>query len=320
MRIFLFILTNNLIPIFALIIIGVLIDKKFHLDISTLTKINLYIYVPAFVFANVYTTEMPLDMLKALAVVILILLINWTVGYVIGKIRGMDRSLASAFTNSLMFYNSGNFGIPLITLVFSGGKFLINGETPYLDFALTVQVIVLIIQNMTTNTIGVFNASHASCNFAGALKKALKMPALYFIVAAFLLKLIPYDFTQFPLWPAFNYAKNGLVSIALLSLGVQLSKTKLQLKNLDVCISVLCRLIGGPVIALLLVLLFGIDGIMAQVLIISSGVPTAANTALIGVEFKNHPDFASQAVMISTILSSITLSGVIYLAGILFPV
>jgi predicted permease len=146
------------------------------------------------------------------------------------------------------------------------------------------------------------------------------MPTIYFVLAAFLMKLVPYDLTQFPLWPAFTYAKNGLVSIALFSLGVQLSQTKLKLTNPDVYISVLTRLIGGPVIALLLISLFGINGVMAQVLMISSGLPTAVNTALISVECKNHPEFASQTVMLSTILASVSLTGVIYLSGVLFPV
>lgn len=320
MRVFLFILTNNLVPIFALIFMGILIDRKFHLDVSTLSKINLYFFVPAFVFVNVYSTEIPLDMLKALAIALLILFINWVLGFAIGKILHFDSGLTNAYINSMMFYNSGNFGIPLITLVYSSKPFLINGETPYLDFAVTVQVMVLIVQNVSVNNIGVFNASKASGGIEAALKKSLRMPALYFVIAAFLFKLVPYDLTQFPLWPAFNYARNGLISIALLTLGVQLSHTKIQLKDRNVYLSVFSRLIVGPIIALLLVLLFGIKGIMAQVLVISAGLPTAVNTALIGVEFKNHPDFASQAVMVSTLLSSITLSVIIYLATNLFPI
>ncbi|NLX76163.1 MAG: AEC family transporter [Clostridiaceae bacterium] len=320
MRVFLFILTNNLIPIFALISIGVLIDRKFHLDVSTLSKVNLYFLVPAFVFANIYSTKIPLDMLKALAIVILILITNWCLGNLVGKIMRFDTGLTNAFVNSLMFYNSGNFGVPLITLIYSNKPFVVNGETPYLDFALTVQVIVLIVQNVTTNNIGVFNASKASGGTAAAFKKALKLPAPYFVVAAFLLKLLPYDLTQFPLWPAFNYARNGLVAIALLTLGVQLSHTKFRLRDPKVYLSVFSRLICGPIIALLLVLLFGIKGVMAQVLVISSGLPTAVNTALISVEFKNHPDFASQVVMMSTIMSSVTLTLVIYFATNMFPV
>jgi hypothetical protein len=38
------------------------------------------------------------------------------------------------------------------------------------------------------------------------------------------------------------------------------------------------------------------------------------------VETDNHPDFSSQAVFLSTILSAITLSLVIYISRLLFPV
>jgi predicted permease len=320
MDVFLFILTNNLIPIFTIIILGIIIDRRFHLDVSTLTKINLYIFVPLFVFVSTYTTEFPKDMFKAFAIVVLILAFNKLIGTVTGRLCRFDKGLTNAFNNSIMFYNSGNFGVPLITLIFSSKNFLVNGETPYLNYALSIQVIVLLIQNVSTSTIGVFNASHAQSGFKGAFVKAFKMPALYFIVAAFLLKLVPYDLTQLPVWPAFIYVGNGLVPLALISLGAQLSHTKISFKNPIVYLSSFIRLIVGPVIALILVLLFGLDGVMAQVLIISSAVPTAVNASLIGVEFNNHPDFCSQSVMMSTIFSAITLTGVIYMAGILFPV
>lgn len=320
MKVFLFILSNNLVPIFTLIALGFFIDRKLKLDVSTLSKINLFFFVPFFVFANVYTTSFPINMFKALAVVLLIMVFNYVIGIITGRICGFEKGKANAFINSIMFYNSGNFGLPLITLIFSSGAFMVNGETPYLDYALSIQVIIIIVQNITTNTIGVFNANQASDGIKGALVKALKMPALYFVIAAFLFKLVPYDLTQLPVWPVFTYIRNGMVSIALFSLGVQLSHTRFNFKNPSVYLSVFMRLAGGPIIALMLVLLFGINGIMAQVLIISSSVPTAVNTALIGAEFKNHPDFASQAVMISTIFSAITLTGVIYMAGVLFPV
>ena len=138
-------------------------------------------------------------MLKALAIALLILFTNWLLSLLIGKIRKFDASMTNAFASSIMFYNSGNFGIPLITLVYSSKPFLINGETPYLDFALTVQVIVLIVQNVSLNTLGVFNATRGtSGSIKTALKKSLSLPAIYFVIAAFIFKFIPYDLTQFP--------------------------------------------------------------------------------------------------------------------------
>ncbi len=49
-------------------------------------------------------------------------------------------------------------------------------------------------------------------------------------------------------------------------------------------------------------------------------MPTAVNSALIAVENDNHPDFATQVVIMTTILSALTMTGVIYLSNILFPV
>ena len=80
------------------------------------------------------------------------------------------------------------------------------------------------------------------------------------------------------------------------------------------------RLIGGPIIAFFLIKVFGFTGMTAQALMISSSVPTAVNSALIAVEFDNYPDFASQAVMISTLFSAVSLVIVIYSARLLFPV
>ena len=320
MNIFLFILTNNLIPIFVIISLGIFLGKKFSLDVQTLSKIMLYSFVPLFTFYNIYTAEFRTDFIVAAAVVILIIPINHLIGSVIAKIRGYDQSLKNAFINSLRFYNSGNFGITLITLDISRILFHANAEMTYLKFALTIQIIVIIIQNSTTNTLGVFFASRAGGSIKDAVKKALNMPSFYAVILAFILKLIPYNFEQLPIWTALTYIKDGFIPLALISLGVQLSQTKIKFWDPDVLLSAFVRLVGGPVIAFILVSLFGIKGIMAQVLIISSSVPTAVNTAMISVEFNNSPGFASRAVMVSTLLSAITLTAVIYTVRILFPV
>ena len=57
MNIFSSIILNNIIPIFVLICLGYIIDKKFKPDMNTLTKINFYLFVPAFSFVNIYTTN-----------------------------------------------------------------------------------------------------------------------------------------------------------------------------------------------------------------------------------------------------------------------
>ncbi|HWQ75709.1 MAG TPA: AEC family transporter [Syntrophomonas sp.] len=320
MSVFLHILNHNLIPIFILVIIGYLLSKRFDLSIYTMSKLNFYIFVPAFIFVNLYTTQIPLDMLKVVAAAVLIFIVNIIFAGIYTKIRGYDEGYKNAFANSVIFANTGNIGVPLIALVFSSPPFLVNGAAPFLDIALTAQVMVLVVQDTTMNTLGFYFAGKANTDWKASVLKVLKMPAIYFVALAFILKTVPYDFTSVSVWPALEYAKNALVPVALITLGVQLSKTTFAFGNLDAYVSSFMRLLISPAIALPIIYLLNLQGVIAQVVMITAALPTAVNTALIAMEYENYPDFASQAVLISTLASAVTLVLVIFVARLIFPV
>jgi predicted permease len=239
---------------------------------------------------------------------------------VIAKVRKYDVGLTNAFKNSIIFNNSGNIGVSLVTLIFGSAPYIINGQKPYLTQALAVQIIILMFVNLTLNTVGFYNAGSANMKLKDSLKKIFSMPSIYAIPAAFLLKLVKYDMTATPLWPALVYVKDGLVPMSLITLGVQLSKTKFDFRDINVHTAVFIRLIVGPVLAFLFIHLFGFTGVTAQTVFIAYSVPTAVNTALIAVEFNNNPDFASQVVVVSTVFSAVTLTLAVFMARILFPV
>lgn len=322
MDVFFYILSHNILPIIFIVALGFMMGKRFRMDIQTLSKLNFYIFVPAFTFYQIYTTDLPDSMLWVLLFALAMLFVNYLVALLFGKFRRYDVGMRNAFMNSLMFYNSGNIGIPLITLVFSGMPFIVAGETPYLAPALALQVVVLIIQNLSVNTLGFYNAGIGKkMSWKEALASVFKMPTVYAIPLAFLFKYcVSYDLTQFPLWAGIQYLKEGLVPIALFTLGVQLSRTKISRPSVNVGIAVLMRLVGGPLLAMGLIYLFRFDHFTAQVLMMSSSVPTALNTALIAVERDNHPQFASQTVLYATLLSPLTLTCVVYLSRLVFPI
>ena len=80
------------------------------------------------------------------------------------------------------------------------------------------------------------------------------------------------------------------------------------------------RLLLSPAIAFAIVTLLGIEGIIAQVIVIAMGAPTAVNVALMSIEYDNKPEFASQAVLTSTVLSAVTLTMVIILVQLVIPI
>jgi malate permease and related proteins len=320
MSIFFHILGNNVVPIFILIGLGFGLSKKFNLNIETLSKLIFYVFTPVFIFYNLYTTDLYIDMFKILLFCIVYLIVSDILSRIICKIRKYDTGLASAFKNSIMFNNTGNIGLSLVTLIFGSAPFVINGQTPYLSQALPAQIMIMVFMDLTMNTFGFYNAGRAKRNFKESIRQIFNMPIIYVIPLALLFKYMQLDITATPIWNTVVYIKGGLVPVALLTLGVQLSKTQFDFRSLNVHISVFTRLIIGPILALAFIYLFGFSGVIAQTLLIAYSVPTAVTTALIAVECDNNPNFASQAVMVSTIFSSVTLTLAIYMARVLFPV
>lgn len=310
MEVFLFVLFNNISPIFLIIVLGYMLATKFELDINSLSKVNFYIFIPSLIFVKIYETKIDTRLLKVLLFATLFLVALALISIIIAKLRGHSIARESAFKNAIMFYNSGNFSLPLISLVFGG--------TAFAAYAISVQIMVLLVQTLITNTLGFYNAGRGQMDYKENLKTIFSMPTVYAIALALIFKAVPYNPTESFLWPAILYMKDGMIPIALLMLGIQLTATKFNFKDLDVYIASFTRLLIGPILAYLLILLLEIDSNTAQVLFISSSVPTAVSTALIAVEFNNEPDFASQVVLTTTLLSTISLTGIIYLAQYIF--
>lgn len=313
MQYMLTVFSDNILPVFFLIMLGFLLGKKVKLDPSVLTSLNFYIIIPSFMFVMLTETDFPDNVGLILVAATLMLVINASLGMVISKVRSFDNVMSRSFASSLMFYNSGNIGIPLITLFFSDHQ-----NKSALGIALAVQISVLLVQNISMNTVGFILANHRSGSLKESIVKVFKMPIIYSIALALCLKYFSFDPQSLSIWPALVYAKDAMIAIALLTLGIQLASTSLRSLRADVFLSSALRLVGGPIAALIIIWFMRFDGIVAQAFLISSSVPTAVNTALIAIECKTNPEFASQTVMVSTVISAITLSGVIFLSQILY--
>lgn len=302
MSYFTFILTNNIVPIFLVIGAGALFNYFFQLDIKTLSRINLYIMVPAFMFNQLYKTEISMGLVGDVVLfMVLFLLLLYIIGHGTGKLLGYDKNMENIFTNSIMFYNSGNYGIPLVTLAFKGDP-----------LAVSIQIIVMVMQNMSNFTIGAFQAGDKGAGFKRTLLETLKLPSLYVIALALSLRLLHIQVWQ-PIMTSLGYISQAMIAVALLTLGAQLASTKFQFQW-EVLLSNAIRLVGGPVIAFIMIYILGYHGLLAQVLVISAGLPTAVNTVLLALEYDSEPDFASEVVFSATLLSAFTEAIFIYVA------
>ncbi|MCA9930630.1 MAG: AEC family transporter, partial [Anaerolineales bacterium] len=92
------------------------------------------------------------------------------------------------------------------------------------------------------------------------------------------------------------------------ALGVQLAATKQMQINRDTLQATGIRLLGAPILAILLAVPFGLTGIERGAGIFQASMPTAVLASIIALEYDLLPDFVTTAVLFSTLASVITLT------------
>ncbi len=296
---------NVCAPIFLIVGMGWLMDRKFHLHLESLVKLNIYLMVPAFIFTHVLDTELAGP--EALKIVgftlgmIGLMGVGSAVAARIFKMPGRQRQSLSLAT---MFYNCGNYGLPLVTLAF-GHK------------AAAVQIYVLATVNIATYTVGLFLAqAHGDSpgSHRKALAKVLRQPTIYAMLAAVLCNLfaIPVKHVIW-LWQPLDLLQSSLIGFALVTLGVQMSQTKPAPFHAPMWSAVALRLVLSPLLALPLAILMGFSKDTSASLILAAAAPTAVNTAMLAHEFGGDVSFSTSAVYYTTLFSMFTTTVLLYI-------
>jgi predicted permease len=110
-----------------------------------------------------------------------------------------------------------------------------------------------------------------------------------------------------------RYFHDGLVAIALVTLGIQLSKTRASFVLSKIGWALALRLIAGPFIGWGLAYVFNFEGSILLSMILSTSFPTAVNTAMIAHEFGADTEYATDTVFWSTMLSMVTVTALVVL-------
>ena len=305
-----------LAPIFALVTAGWCLDRKFRLDLNTLVKLNIYGFVPCFIFVKVLSSPVVGSLaLRIVAFTAVIIMSMGLISWLIGKLARLPGPTVQSMQLTTMCYNSGNYGVPLMALAFPG-----VGEM--------MQVFVLMTMNVATFSIGTLlvvlgqhRLREAGTEGVAPWRRflpALRQPSIHAVMFAVLAKYLGWSeaIQESFLWPALDHGAQALVGLALVTLGVQLSQTKPPPLRGLLAWGLIQRLLGGPLLASGLVILFGFQGEMAAVLIVGAGAPTAINTALLAHEFKSDATLATGMVFYTTLLSLLTVGFTLWLMGV----
>ncbi|HET6427380.1 MAG TPA: AEC family transporter [Phycisphaerae bacterium] len=320
------------LPILLVAGLGWILQRSLGLDMPTLTRLNFYFVIPALIYFSLVTSKSSASEIgQTVLFAVAMLAAQAVVAWVAAVIRRVPADQRRTLLMTTMFYNSGNYGLPLQKLAFepmgtTAGAAPGAAAVSWGDMAANLQIFVIIVQNFSGFTLGVLLAAggRGVQRLKANLLHIAKFPPIYALGAALLTLWVrrllgPQATAEVsgrigPFWQALTYVKEGFYAIALCTLGAQLGLLRRGKNRYPVKLSLFLRLLMGPALGLALIYAFGLHGFIAQVLLISTSMPTAVNCMLLCLEFDNHPDYAARAVFYSTLLSPITVTLTIFLA------
>jgi predicted permease len=280
------------LPVFILLSVGFALDRAFPLDIQTLTRVSFYVITPALVFLNI--VESDLDggqIMTIIAFVVAHDMLLMLAAFGLFSLKPF-RSRRKVLSLGSVMLNAGNYGFPFMLIAFG-------------EWAVGVVAILLITQVVEIFTFGV--ALFAGGSGVRQLGRQLaRLPVLYavalgFVVRALSLPLIPQ--IEMPL----NHLANAFIGLALVTLGAQLSRSRLAGSALAVLALAGMNLAFSPLLAAGMAAFFPLRPDVAQVLIVATGLPMAVNVFILAKEFDRDAELASQMVFWTTLLSAVTL-------------
>lgn len=293
---------ENIVPVLVVAGVGFALQRALHIDPSPLSRVAFYAALPALQFDLLVSSDiLPAHLGQMMLLATALIACMATIGILLSRALRLPQPIAAAFILSVTFMNAGNYGLSVSKFAF--------GET-----GLAWASVFFVTSSMLTNAVGVYIATVGRTSPWKAAIGLLKVPALYSIPLALLVRSNGVTIPPFVARPIELLAA-AAVPIMLLLLGMQMAKAGMPQRPALVGLSSGLRLIASPVLAWLLLPAFSLPALAGKVAVLEAGMPSAVLSSIIATEFDTEPGFVAGAVLVSTLLSPLTLTPILALLG-----
>jgi predicted permease len=278
------------------------LGPKLQLDGRTLSRFAYYILIPAYTFDVLSKAEVNAGLAGQMAAYATVVHVACAgLAYVIARLLKRPPKMVAAYMLVAVFGNVGNFGLPIVQFRYPGDD---NARVIATVYFLAIFTIAFIV--------GVAVASWHRGGRLHALIAVFKTPALIVVPPALLLNALDWSVPPLLARPL-ELLGSGMIPTMLVALGIQLAQARIPRPNVDMVMSNVARLIGGPLLAFWLVVPFGLVGLERSIGILQSSMPAAVLASIIAVEHDLLPEFVITSVFFSTIMSLFSLAVVLTL-------
>lgn len=131
---------------------------------------------------------------------------------ILSELLKLPKDESAIFNNSIVLINSGNYGIPVSQLIFHAHP-----------LGISIQIIVLISQNILTYTYRLYNLISATKSSLAILRELIKLPIIHALILGIIFNSFNIPIPAF-LFVPLEHLSNAFLALAPLLLGAQLSQ------------------------------------------------------------------------------------------------
>ena len=305
------VILDSLIPLFAVIGLGILLRRRNFLDETATQSFNRFAYylgLPLFLFyklgsvvaegglANRYILTLLLSTIVAL-------LCGWLFS-VITRIKFAARG---AFVQASLRGNLAFMGLPLVEFLI-GDLEAAQREPIEAAMLLSLAPVIIFFNIASVAMLAIYNEDNES-NFSWitVLRNIVLNPILLACLAGLLVQKM-----EWPIPDAINRTCKIIGSsafpMALIAIGSQLATISIAGRLRLPLFSTVIKCVVCPAACWAIATLFGLSGPERQVLVVLAAMPTAVSSYVLADQMNSDGDLAASSVVISTALSMLTLT------------
>jgi predicted permease len=293
---------DNILPILIVAGAGYVLQRLLKIDPRPVSQVIFYSFTPCLVFTLLISaTDVTDQILRMVGLATVVMTVIGVLSLVVARIARLDRRLTAALILASTFMNAGNYGLSLNLFAF--------GES-----GLALASLFFLTSSVLTNSVGVYVASAGRLPPLAALKGLLRVPSLYAVPAALIVRSAGWTI-PIPIQRPIDLLSQATIPSLLLLLGIQIANSGFPRQKGPLLMTAALRLIVSPAVAWALAPMLGLTLVARQAGIIEAAMPTAVLSTVIALEFDAQPDFVTGAVLATTLLSPLTITPLLLLLG-----
>lgn len=294
---------NGVATILIMVAIGAAIERKGWISedsVLLISRLVNFVCLPTYMCSTMlanFSKEQLITMASGIIVPLIAQLSGLAAGKLLSRLIKVPREHDGIFTICVSLSNTIFIGLPLCVALFG------DEAIPYIMLyymGTTVIFWTLGVQQIASS------AGEGTAMFSMATVKKIASPPLFGFITGSIMVLLGLAL-PLPVFRAFRYIGSMTTPLAMLFIGIAMSKTDWsQFKlSLDLVVAMLGRYLICPLIVMAILPFFNLPVLMGKVFVIMAALPAMANISVVAKAYDGDYKYAAMLTAVSTGLAVI---------------